>query len=112
MGDQGKPALDQIEPRAVGWREVHVEPRTLGQPVLDQGRLVGGEVVHDQVDVEVSRHLFVDRVEEFPKLDGTVSPVQLSNDFAAERVECRKQRCRAVSFVVVRASLDLARAYR
>ena len=107
-----KPALDQVEPRTIGRREVDVEARTFGQPVPDRGRLVRGQIVHDQVYVELGRGLFVDRVEEFPKLDGPVPSVQLSNHLAADGVQRRKQRCRAVSSVVVCSSLDLAWAHR
>ena len=48
---RGEPAFDQVHPRPVGGREVHVEPRVLRQPPPDAGCLVRPVVVEDQVDV-------------------------------------------------------------
>src|SRR3712207_8521710 len=44
-GEQGEPALDEVDPGCRGQREVQVVARPLGQPVLDQRRLVGAQVV-------------------------------------------------------------------
>ena len=62
-GQSREEALDEIDPRSSGRREVNVEARTLGQPAMDQGDLVRPVVVHDQVDVETGRDVGVDSVE-------------------------------------------------
>ena len=49
----GEPALDEVEPRRVGRREVQMETRAFGQPPVNQGRLVRAVVVEDEVHVEV-----------------------------------------------------------
>src|ERR1700730_7093512 len=48
-GDQGKPALDQIEPRGTGRREVKVKVGMRLEPLLDLGMLVRAVVVADEV---------------------------------------------------------------
>src|SRR5712692_5161191 len=37
FGQGGEPALDQVQPRGAGRREVHMEPRMTGQPAMNQG---------------------------------------------------------------------------
>ncbi|GEM_PF-5634062 len=44
-------ALHHVQPRATGWREVQMESRVTGDPLLHLGVLVGSVVVRDQVDV-------------------------------------------------------------
>ena len=68
VGDLTKPAFDQIQPGTAGGNEVHVEPRMPLQPPLDLGMLVRGVVVHDQVQVQVRRRLFVDQLQELDPL--------------------------------------------
>ena len=81
VGEPGEPALDEVEPRAVGRGEVQMEPRTLGEPAADERGLVRAVVVQNQVDVEVCRHGGVDRVQELAELDGAmaarISPMTL-----------------------------------
>ena len=72
VGERGKPALDQVDPRGSGRREMHVNARMPSQPPMDPRRLVGAVVVEDQVDVERGRHSRLDRVEELTELDRAV----------------------------------------
>ena len=46
-------ALHLVDPGRPGRGEVHREPWMLVQPAVDRGGLVGGEVVADQMHVEV-----------------------------------------------------------
>ena len=78
----GEPPLDQVQPRPVGGREVHVEPWAFGYPAFDQGRLVRAVVVQDEVDGQPDGHGGVDRVEELSELDGAMTPMELSDDLA------------------------------
>ncbi len=52
-----KDTLHQIEPRATGRDEVHVDAWVPGQPPLDRGVFVGGIVVGDQMQGLVLRNL-------------------------------------------------------
>ena len=52
-GELGEPALDEVQPRRAGGREVQEEARVCGQPALDRRRLVGDAVVEHEVDVEL-----------------------------------------------------------
>ena len=72
-GREGKPALDEVEPRGGCRGEVQVPARALHQPVVDQLGLVGGGVVENEMDVEVRRHTQLDLIEEGAELDQTMS---------------------------------------
>jgi hypothetical protein len=69
-------------------------------------------VVEDEMDVERPRHVGVEDIEEFPKLDRSVPAMPLVNHLAHREVERGKERGRAVPHVVVRAALQLAWAHR
>jgi hypothetical protein len=71
-GDLGEPSLDEVRPGGSGRGEVQVESRVAHQPVLDRLGFVGGQVVADQVDVQVGGDLPVDGVEELSELDRPV----------------------------------------
>ncbi len=56
VGEFGEEALNEIEPRSRGRREVKVHTRVLGEPRSDGRMLVGGVVVENDVDVELGRN--------------------------------------------------------
>ena len=68
LGQKREPALDLIEPGGVGGSEVKVIARPFGKPGFDRRRLVGGVIVHDQMDIEIGRHGSVDGIEEAAEL--------------------------------------------
>ena len=47
--------------------------RPPGQPGLDRRGLVGGVVVHDDVDVQIVRHAGIDQLKEVEELPGPVA---------------------------------------
>ena len=49
--DDAEPDLDQVHPRRVGRGEVDLEPGVLLEPRADVGVLVGGVVVHHEVQL-------------------------------------------------------------
>lgn len=49
-----------------------MEPRSAGQPDLDDGGLLGGEVVAGHVHLEPGGHVLVDPGQEFLELRGPV----------------------------------------
>ena len=51
VGEFGE-SLDQVDPGAVGGREVDMEPWPLGEPLPDDRRFVGAVVVPDEMDIE------------------------------------------------------------
>ena len=95
-------ALDHVEPRTAGRREVHVEARMPRQPAPDLGVLVRRGVIDDEVQVLVGWRDVIDDAQEFQPLLVPVSVIAHADDRAIERVERREQRRRAVPFVVVR----------
>jgi len=56
--------LDHVQPRGGGWREVHVDTRVLGQPLLHDRMLVRRIVVGDEVQRLVLGRLAVDLAQE------------------------------------------------
>src|SRR5258707_15298976 len=64
IGEQGKEALDLVDPRRGCRREVHLPAEPFGKPVADQFGLMARRVVHDDVDVEIGGHMLFDGVEE------------------------------------------------
>ena len=55
FGQVGEEAFDLIDPRGRGRRVMHLPARPFGEPVADHLCLVGGGIVHDDMDVEVAR---------------------------------------------------------
>jgi hypothetical protein len=68
VGDQGKKALDLIDPRRASWCEVYMPAWPLCQPVSDRLGLVRGVIVHHEMHVEIARDAGLYLVEEFPEL--------------------------------------------
>ena len=97
----GKEALDGIEPRTRGWREVESPAWMTVEPGADLVLLVRRVIVEDHVDGLVRRHLALDAVEEADELLMAVALHVLPDDRSIRNVECREQRGRAVAFVVM-----------
>ncbi len=64
------------------------------------------------MDLQLLRHVEVDGVEEFSKLDAAVASVMLGDDLSGLDVERGEGRRGAVTDVVVRSALDLSRPHR
>ena len=111
-GQSREEALDEIDPRSSGRREVNVEARTLGQPAMDQGGLVRPVVVHDQVDVETGRDVGVDSVEKLTELPRAMAAMTLADDGASLAVERCEQAGSAMAGVIMSAALGLPRPHR
>src|SRR3954465_8000696 len=65
----GEPALDEVQPRAAGRREVQDEAGMRGEPAPDRRGLVRAAVVEHEMDVEVGRDFAVERDQELLELD-------------------------------------------
>jgi hypothetical protein len=103
-GQEGEPALDLVDPRGSGRGEVHVEAGMAGQLPTDCRCLVGGEVVADEVNVQLGRHCLVDRDEELLVLGRSVPAVQLTDHRRVGDVERGERAGRGVPHVVVAAA--------
>ena len=82
VGDFGKPALHQIDPRGLGGCEVKVESGALREPFPDERRLMGAVVIHDNVRLQSGGHISLDQIQELAEFRGTMAAVQ-STDHAA-----------------------------
>ena len=109
VGQQPEPALDLVEPGGAGGCEMGLP--AFGEPVADRLGLVGPVVVHDDVDVEISRDVRLDEVEEFAELSGPMARETFADDLSRGDVEGREERGRAVALVVVAAPLRLPGAH-
>lgn len=96
VGDQGKEALDLIEPGAVGRDEVHVPARPAGKPRLDPGVAVRGVVVDDAMNVQLCGNGLVDLAQERQEFLMSMAGLATRQHGAVEHVQGRKQRGRAV----------------
>src|SRR6266446_5915669 len=63
-GDLGEQPFDEIEPRAGCRREVEMEPGMALEPALHGGCLMGGVVVGNEMQVQMSGRLTVDLFQE------------------------------------------------
>src|SRR5215510_10049230 len=86
--------------------------RPTGEPRFDPGCLVGGVVVHDDMDIEAFGDLSVDFFEELQELDCPVALVAFADDEPRGDIECRKQRGRTMPHIAVRATFRHARHHR
>lgn len=112
VGDQREPALDLVEPGAVGRGEVQVEARPPRQPGTHFGVLVGGVIVADQVHIEVLRNAVFDVTQEGQELLVPVAGLALGQDAAISDIQGRKERGGAVADVVVGDAFHVAQTQR
>ncbi len=109
--DDGEPDLDQVQPRTGRRREVEMDTWIRGKPVADFDRLVGCVVIHDQMQFLVGvglRNVF----EEPQKLLAAVPRLGDSGDLAGGDLQRCEQRRRAVTDVIMGATLGKARFHR
>src|SRR5579885_2036923 len=111
LGDQGEPALHQVEPRGAGGREMELDARMGGQPLLYRRVFVGPVVVADQVQFP-ARVAAGQRLEEGDELLVPMATKAARVDLAAGHLQRRKQTGGAVTNVVVGAPLGQTRPHR
>src|SRR5207247_18651 len=85
-GDVTEEALDHVEPGRRGGGEMHMEPRVLGQPLLDLRMLVRGVVIADQMKGLVVRCFTVDLAQEIKPLGMTMARLAARDDGAVEGI--------------------------
>ena len=87
LGDEAEPAFDLVEPGGIGWREVDMEPGSLGQPGTGLWMFVGGIVVDHEMDIEIGWHVGVDMTEETQEFLVPMMGLALSEHLAVGDVE-------------------------
>jgi hypothetical protein len=103
--ERGEPPFHEVHPRAVGRGEMEMESAVAQQPALHLGCLVGGEVVQDDMDVEVGGDFAVDLVQEGDEVVLVVAGANIGDDRAVGDVERGEQVNGAVALIVMRRSL-------
>jgi len=102
-----KEALDQIEPGSRCWGKMEVNALFAGQPSFDGWMFVRGVVVANDVDRLVSRNAAIDLFQEGKPLVVAMPTGRVSQNLAAEIVECGKERYRSVPIVVMGACANV-----
>ena len=112
VGDQSEEALDLVEPGTVGWDEVDMPARPLGQPSFDPRVLVRAVVVYDEMDIQPCRNVTFDPAQESQELLMPMARLAIGQHRSVEYVQSSKQRGRTMTFVVVGDSLGVAEPQR
>ena len=96
VGELREPALDEIQPRRTGRREVQVPASALGvrQPLLHGLGLVRREVVEHNVNVETRLDVQINEAEEVEDVFGRVTRLGVVEDVAGRDVHRREQQAR------------------
>ena len=82
------------------------------KPVLHRRRLVSTVIVHDQVHIQIIRHLLIDSFQKLQEFLAAMTTMQTANDFTGGNIQRGKQRRRAVAQIVMRASFGNPRGQR
>ena len=100
LGKFGEAALDGVEPRARGRREVEDEARVPIEPLRHLRMLMGGVIVEDHVNELSGGHLGLDSIQEADELLVTMALHTSAHDLTLEHIESSKQRRCAVALVM------------
>jgi hypothetical protein len=107
VGEQGKEALDLVDPRRGCRREVHLPAEPFGKPVADQFGLMARRVVDDDVDVEIGGYLLLDGIQEAAEFLRPMARHACVDDGSGLHVEGGKERGRPVPLIVMSAPFGL-----
>src|SRR5205814_9290597 len=97
QGQVAKATLDQLETRAGSGGKGQVKARMAAQPTLNAWMLVGGVLIHDQVQVQSAGRLLVDPLQEASEFLMPMLRHAIPDDRAIERREGGEQRGGAVA---------------
>ena len=86
--------------------------RPAGEPCFDLWCLVGGVVIHDDMDIDPFWDLSIDLFEEVQELGRPVTLVAFADDKPRGNIESGKQRGRTMPHIAVRATFGYARHHR
>ena len=106
LGEQAKPPFDLIEPGGMRGREVQMVAGMLQQPALDQGRLVRGIVIQDEMDLLVSGDVPVDQFQKGAKLLAAMLGKAAADHLPGGHIQSREEARGSVPEVVRGAALQ------
>lgn len=112
LSNDVEPDLHLVEPGGIGRRQMGMEPGVQGQPALHPGMLVSGIVINDQMDLQVSRDVRLDMLQEVEVLLMAVPSLALSENLARGDIERGIERQGSVADIVVGHTLHIAQAHR
>ena len=107
-----EPSFDGIQPGTAGGREVHVEPGMPLEPALHLRMLVGGVVIHDQMQVEIGWRFRVDLLEELQPFLMPMAWHALSDEFTLGHFQSSEECRGAMTRVVMSERFQSARVQR
>ena len=91
--------------------QIHVEARPLCQPGAHLGMLVGGVIVHYQVDMQFGGNTGLHAAQERQELLMAMTGLALGKDGTRSNVESRKERRGAMADIVVGDALNITQAH-
>lgn len=112
IGEVPEPTLYLVDPRRPGRREMDVKSGMALEPSSDSGSFVGGQVVADQMHIQLGRNGLVDRDQKLLEFHRSMTTMKCRNDGVVGDVEGREQTRHAGTDVIVTAPLRHARHQR
>jgi len=107
FGQEAEEALHGVQPRGVGRGEVELDAG-MAEPLTDGRRLVGRQVVQDDVNLESRVHLFLDLAKEDQEVLCAMTLLAARDDLASRHVQGGEQVEHSVTNVVVGLPFRLA----
>jgi hypothetical protein len=102
--DVAKEALDRVQPRGRGRREVHVNARSFSKPPLHSGMFVGGVIVGNQMQLLLGRRLTFDLAQEPQRRLASQRPYRGAPRIADSAYWRRSQGLRRKTFYIFDAA--------
>src|SRR4051812_11785301 len=106
-GQNGEPALNQVQPRRTRRGEMQMKPWVLNQPVLEQLGLVCFQVVEHKMHIQVWCNTALDLLQEFAELNAAMTRLATADHAAGFHIQRREQVERAMPTIVVGDALGL-----
>ena len=107
-----EPDLHLIQPRRIGRSEVYVEPWPGGEPASNSQMLVCGVIIHDDVHLQVLRHVLLNLPEKAQILLMPVARSTFRKHFAVGRVQGGKQCRGSVTPIIMSHSFHITQSQR
>src|SRR6185437_15602163 len=111
LGDEGKPALDLIEPRGVSRSVVNLVSRPLRQPGPYLRMLVRSVIIDDEVNVKFGRDALVQSAQKREELLMPMTRLAFGEHCTGGNVQRGKQGCRSVTDIVMGHALDITETH-
>ena len=110
-GQLGEEPLDGIHPRGRDRSEVKRPIGGILQPFVDFGRLVGGDIVKDDMNLGSGLDSLEDKVKQSKEFLRAMTLDHPAGDLAGGDIKSRHQAGSSIPFVIVSAGFGMARFY-